>query len=124
MQSKRGCVFGCIFCPSRSIWGCSFRLRSPKKVADEIEMLVNDFGITSFSFAESVFNSPIDYSRKLCQEIINRKLDVKWAAAFNPAFINSEFYAGSSQSRLRVVQLFLLMGLQIILCGFWARILI
>jgi len=88
VQSKRGCIFGCIFCPTRSIWGCSFRLRSPKKVADEIEMLVNDFGINSFSFAESVFNSPKDYCHKLCTEIINRKLDIKWAAAFNPAFLN------------------------------------
>ena len=90
VQSKRGCVFGCIFCPSQSVWGCSFRLRSPKKVVDEIEDLINRLGISSISFAESVFNSPIDYSRKICQEIIDRKLHVSWAAAFNPAFINLE----------------------------------
>ena len=91
VQSKRGCVFGCVFCSSRLIWGCSLRLRPPEKVADEIEMLANDFGVQSFSFAESVFNFPLPYSRKLCSEINKRKLDIKWTAAFNPAFINRPF---------------------------------
>ena len=91
VQTKRGCVFGCIFCPSRVIWGCPLRIRQPEKVVDEIEMLANDFGIQSFSFAEAAFNFPLHYSRKLCRELIRRKLDIKWAAAFNPAFMNQAF---------------------------------
>lgn len=91
VQPKRGCVFGCVFCSIRLIWGCSLRLRPPEKVVDEIEMLANDFGVQSFSFAESVFNFPLSYSRKLCKEIDKRKLGIKWTAAFNPAFINRPF---------------------------------
>jgi radical SAM superfamily enzyme YgiQ (UPF0313 family) len=91
VQSKRGCVFGCVFCSSRLIWGCSLRLRPPDKVVDEIEMLANDFGLQSFSFAESIFNFPLSYSRELCKEIVRRKLEIKWAAAFNPAFMNRPF---------------------------------
>lgn len=91
VQPKRGCVFGCIFCPSRVIWGCPLRLRPPEKVVDEIEMLVKDFGVQSFSFAEAAFNFPLPYSRELCRELIRRKLEIKWAAAFNPAYVNQAF---------------------------------
>ena len=90
VQPKRGCVFGCIFCPSRVIWGCPLRIRQPEKVVDEIEMLVNDFDLHSFSFAEAAFNFPWSYSHKLCRELIRRKLEIKWAAAFNPAFVNQD----------------------------------
>ncbi len=98
VQSKRGCVFGCVFCSSRLIWGCSLRLRPPEKVVDEIEMLANDFGFQSFSFAESIFNSPLSYSRELCRELVRRKLDIKWTAAFNPAFINRPFVEEAVQA--------------------------
>lgn len=91
VQPKRGCGLGCIFCPNRLIWGCSFRFRSPIKVVDEIEILANDLGFASFSFADPAFNYPLRYSRKLCRELIRRKLDIKWIAAFNPAFINRPF---------------------------------
>jgi radical SAM superfamily enzyme YgiQ (UPF0313 family) len=64
------------------------RIRQPEKVVDEIEMLVNDYDIHTFSFAEAAFNFPLPYSRKLCSELTRRKLKIKWAAAFNPAFVN------------------------------------
>jgi len=67
------------------------RLRPPEKVVDEIEMLFNDFGVQSFSFAEAAFNFPLSYSRKLCRELIRRKLEIKWAAAFNPAYMNQAY---------------------------------
>lgn len=91
VQPKRGCVFGCIFCSSRLVWGCSLRLRPPEKVVDEIEKLVDDFGIQSFSFAEAVFNFPLSYSRELCRELSKRRLGISWAAAFNPAYMNQAF---------------------------------
>lgn len=87
VNTSRGCGYGCIFCPIKVIMGDSFRLRSPKNVVDEIEVLINHFGITSFNFADELFIPP-DHSRGICREIIKRKLDITWQAAFHPLFIN------------------------------------
>ena len=98
VQSKRGCSFGCTFCPNRRITGDYFRLRSPEKVADEIDGVVNDLGIDSFYFADAVFNYPMDHSRKLMQEIMKRKLDIRWQADFRPDFVNAQFMEESVKS--------------------------
>jgi radical SAM superfamily enzyme YgiQ (UPF0313 family) len=91
IQSQRGCRFGCIFCNNRTISGDFSRLRSSKKVADEIELVANEYGVDSFFFADAYFNFPIDYCRRLCREIISRKLNIRWSAEFNPEFLNSKF---------------------------------
>lgn len=91
IQSKRGCGFECIYCLHRFIMGRNYRLRSPKKVVDEIEELVTEHGIQNFYFADPVFNFPFNHGQKICSEIIKRKLDISWEAAFRPDFINARY---------------------------------
>lgn len=91
IQSKRGCSFNCVYCLHRSYMGTTYRLRSPKKVVDEIEELVNEHEIHSFYFVDPVFNFPLDHAREICSEIIKRRLKIKWEAAFRPDFINARF---------------------------------
>jgi radical SAM superfamily enzyme YgiQ (UPF0313 family) len=91
VQSKRGCAFNCAFCPSTYLVGNDCRLRPPKVVVDEIEELVNDYGFSSFFFVDSTFNYPFDHARKICEEIMKRRLDVQWTAEFRPDFTNESF---------------------------------
>jgi anaerobic magnesium-protoporphyrin IX monomethyl ester cyclase len=91
IQARRGCCFKCTYCNNRIISGDFFRYRSPESVVDELESVVNDFGIDSFFFADSIFNFPFDYSRRLVNEINKRKLDIKWTGEFSPQFISSSF---------------------------------
>ena len=90
VQSKRGCGFNCIFCPNEFLVGKTYRLRSPKKVVDEIEHLVNNYDIDCYFFVDSTFNHPYEHSRRICQELIARKLYVDWSAEFTPNFLNKE----------------------------------
>lgn len=101
VQSKRGCGFNCIFCPTEFLFGCQYRLRSPKKVADEVEQLVNSGGFDSYFFVDSTFNHPIEHARKVCQELIRKKLEVNWTAEFAPAFINERFAKEALQTGCR-----------------------
>ena len=47
----RGCPFTCSFCSQWKFWR-DYRIRDPKKVVDEIEMLVNDHGVGFFILAD------------------------------------------------------------------------
>jgi radical SAM superfamily enzyme YgiQ (UPF0313 family) len=86
IQSKRGCPMDCIYCPNPLIEGKSMRIRSPKNVVSEIEMLKDDFGIDEISFVDCLFNYPLDHAESVCREIIERELDISWDCTFNPAF--------------------------------------
>jgi len=91
IESKRGCVFNCVYCVYPHLQGRNVRLKSPRKVVDEIEELVNDWGITHFFLVDPIFNFPFNHGKEICQEIIKRKLEIKWRAWFRPDFVNTKF---------------------------------
>ena len=75
----RGCPFTCSFCSQWKFWR-DYRVRDPKKVADEIEDLVTNHGIGFFILADE---EPTINKKKFvefCQEMIDRGLNkrVKW----------------------------------------------
>lgn len=75
----RGCPFTCSFCSQWKFWR-DYRVRDPKKVADEIERLVTDHGVGFFILADE---EPTINKKKFvefCQELIGRGLNhrVKW----------------------------------------------
>lgn len=75
----RGCPFTCSFCSQWKFWR-DYRVRDPRKVADEIERLVTDHGVGFFILADE---EPTINKKKFvefCQELIDRGLNnrVKW----------------------------------------------
>ena len=91
VQTKRGCAFRCAYCTYPYLQGRNVRLRSPKKVVDEIENLVNDHVVEHVFFADTIFNYPFDHAREICQELKNRKVQIKWGAWFREDYINKNF---------------------------------
>ena len=75
--TSRGCPYKCIFCEQGSK---TFRPRSPKKVVDELEICVKEFGIRELDFFDSSFTIQKQRVIDICDEIKRRKLDIVWAA--------------------------------------------
>lgn len=91
VQTKRGCAFKCAYCTYPYLQGKNMRLRSPKKVVDEIENLANSYDVKEVFFADTIFNYPLDHARNICRELIKRKLPIKWCAWFREDFVNRRF---------------------------------
>ncbi len=73
----RGCPFTCRFCSQWKFWR-GYRSRDPKKFVDEIETLVREHKIGFFILADE---EPTINKKKftaLCEELVNRKLDIHW----------------------------------------------
>lgn len=93
IQTKRGCAFKCTYCSYPYLNGTKYRLRDPKKIVDEIEYLINDFNISGFCFVDSIFNIPQSHAKKICKEIIKRKIKVQWEAWFDLKTFSDETMA-------------------------------
>jgi len=91
VQTKRGCAFRCAYCTYPFLQGRNIRLRSPRKVVDEIENLINLYDIKRMFFVDTVFNFPLNHAREICREIIKRKLHIKWTAWYREEYINKRF---------------------------------
>ncbi|GAF79207.1 unnamed protein product, partial [marine sediment metagenome] len=53
--TTRGCPFDCTFCAATFLTGRTLRMRSPDKVVDEIELLVNKYGVKEIHFEDDNF---------------------------------------------------------------------
>jgi radical SAM superfamily enzyme YgiQ (UPF0313 family) len=96
ITSKRGCAFGCTYCPYRSLEGARYRLKSPGRVVDELKHIQRAASPKMIMFCENNFNAPGPHARLICQEIIDRKLDLCWGTgdlrpAGGPGGITGEF---------------------------------
>ena len=78
IMSSRGCPFKCNFCATPINWGRNVRMRSPENVVDEIEGLIERYGIKVIFFFDDTFNVNSKRVEKICDLIIERKLDIFW----------------------------------------------
>ncbi len=86
IQTKRGCVYKCVYCTYRNVEGWGYRTRDPELVADEIEELNRNARVRHFDFVDSTFNSPPGHALQVCEAIARRKLDVQLDTTnFTPA---------------------------------------
>ena len=93
LQTKRGCSFQCIYCNYPTLEGRRVRCRSARLCVDDMEKIVADTGLRDFFFTDSVFNWPNTHALEICEEIIRRRLRVRWIAYCNPAGLDSEMAA-------------------------------
>ena len=84
IQTKRGCVFKCSYCTYPLLEGNRFRARDAADVVDEIEKLQQDYGPHPIFFVDSILNFPRGHVEAICEEILLRKLDLRWSCYATP----------------------------------------
>jgi anaerobic magnesium-protoporphyrin IX monomethyl ester cyclase len=102
IQTKRGCVFRCVYCTYLNVEGWGYRLRDPDSVADEIESLARERGVRRFEFVDSTFNSPPRHAIAVCESIVRRGLRVHLDTTnFTPASATPELLAAMRPAGFR-----------------------
>lgn len=75
IEMSRSCILSCAFCDVHSRNG-SFRLRSPKRLIEEILHLKQKYPNLRLHFNDSLVNGKLPYLRETCQRLTDENLDV------------------------------------------------
>ena len=77
--TTRGCPYSCTYCSAPITAGKRMRYRDTKNVVDEIEMLVNDFGVKEIQIEDDNFTLNREHCMNICEEILKRGIKVLWS---------------------------------------------
>lgn len=78
LLASRGCPYACTFCSNPVMWGKKYNIRTPKQVADEIELFHNKYNIRNFDFFDLTAVLKKDWVVEFATEIMNRNLKITW----------------------------------------------
>jgi radical SAM superfamily enzyme YgiQ (UPF0313 family) len=78
IHTLRGCRFNCSYCSTPATWGHHITKRSAKNIVDEIEYMTKNYLVNRISFADEDFFYSFERVHQICDEIINRKISIKW----------------------------------------------
>ncbi len=78
LMTTRGCPFTCTFCATPTNWGRTVRAHSVARVVDEIEHCQETYGSKAVWFYDDTFNVSRKRMYALCDEILERRLDIHW----------------------------------------------
>jgi len=90
MITSRGCVFSCNYCSSSLIMGKKFRTRSPENVVDEMEELVNKYGVKDIAFLDDIFMLNKRRAMEIADEIRSRGLDLGFITSSRVDTVNRD----------------------------------
>jgi len=76
LETSRGCPFDCKIC-NKVVHGQNFRAKSPERVLREMEYFSKQ-GIKGFFIADDGFTSDMVRAEKICDGILERKIDIVW----------------------------------------------
>lgn len=74
--ATRGCPWSCAFC--YHVFGRGVRYRSPKRVVDEMQFLMEKYGAESFLFGDECLTAKKEFVHEFCNEILRRGLTAEW----------------------------------------------
>lgn len=73
-----GCPYQCTFCSNPGMWTQAWIPRSPKLVADEMELYKKKYAVTNFDFQDLTAMIQRRWIIEFSKELVDRGLDVTW----------------------------------------------
>jgi len=74
--TTRGCPYRCTFCAGFRVTGRKIRHRPMDQIWEEIEILVNEYGVREIHIEDDNFTFDADFALEFCREACRRRLPV------------------------------------------------
>jgi anaerobic magnesium-protoporphyrin IX monomethyl ester cyclase len=102
MHTSLGCPYKCTFCCINAPFGrSSYRMWSPESVINEIDVLVNQYGVKNIKFVDEMFVLKAAHVTGICDKIIERGYDLNIWAYARVDTVKDEFLGKLRQAGVR-----------------------
>lgn len=82
--SSQGCPFQCGFCTEVAIYQSSWSGFNNERIIREVEFLYKTYNVNGIKFYDSNFFVNKQRVLKFAEDVLNRKISIKWAASAHP----------------------------------------
>lgn len=105
IDAGRGCPYSCSFCCTSHFWRRTYRLKSPERIVADIRYFRDKFGIRSFFFAHDAFTIDKRLVTKVCDYMIEQKLDIDWMCSARVDCVTEELLRKMKQAGMVRIEL-------------------
>ncbi len=103
VMTSRGCPMKCVFCSTSKLWGEFYRCRSPKLIGEELENLVNTYGIQATWFFDDTLTLKRSHIEGILSEMKTRKLSLEWYGAIRVNTVDKDLLKAMKDSGCKTV---------------------
>ena len=89
----RGCPFKCSFCGTALFWGRHSRMRSNDNIIEEMQYIIQTYGIHHFYFLDDTFNINVKKLSNMLERIIMELPPITWMAGIRIDAISQKLLA-------------------------------
>ena len=90
VMASRGCPYGCIYCSTSYFWGRRYRIRSPSKVAEEVERNTEKYRTNIVVFSDDELTLLPQWVDSFVNEIKSRGLDITFTCGSRVSSVSKE----------------------------------
>ena len=90
VMASRGCPYGCIYCSTSYFWGRRYRIRSPSKVAEEVERSTEKYRTNIIVFSDDELTLLPQWVDSFVNEIKSRGLDITFTCGSRVSSVSKE----------------------------------
>jgi anaerobic magnesium-protoporphyrin IX monomethyl ester cyclase len=91
INGMRGCPYSCNWC-SKSIFGNTYRRRSPESIATEMEMMKKQYNPDQIWFTDDVFTISKEWLKKFTEELFRRNLSIPYECISRSDCLSDEIF--------------------------------
>ena len=104
LTSRGGCPFKCPFCAVSAIWGGSKRARDPKKIMDEVEVLIRKYGANYIYFVDDTFTLYREWVYSLLDLLNELDYSLKWGCSTRVDLVDKELLRNMAAAGCSAIQ--------------------
>jgi radical SAM superfamily enzyme YgiQ (UPF0313 family) len=90
LEIGRGCPFACTFCSTNDFFRRNFRLKSTKKMLEEMGLIKEKYGITYFSLVHDMYTIDRKKVAAFCTALIDSRGEFTWGCSARTDCIDDE----------------------------------